>query len=232
MIFDLSDKTSINKCEFVRSSIDIDVIPDNIKKIEKYAFHRCYNIKSLTLNENIEYIGSHAFDLCLNIETVNFNSDKITRLPNSIFHRCFNLKDIVFHDNLLEIGDSAFEDDVELINVAFPDKLRLIGKNAFSNCIKLKNVIFPKSLKQINSYAFSDTAIEFLDVSEHLYISDNAFFSCLNLNDLHIYSKHLKLIKSWLGEEYNEKMNIYVKDANISVNVENLAELDEYKSSK
>ena len=109
------------------------VIPNDIRKIGKYAFSNNDQILNVTLNELLIEIEEYAFYECVNLKNVNVNT------------------------NLLKIKDSAFSECTSLNNIILNDKLEYIGLEAFANCGSLEEITIPSSVLVMDSYVFRNS---------------------------------------------------------------------------
>lgn len=83
------------------------VIPNNVTKIEKYAFYACNNIISVVIPSNVKTIGDLAFKCCMNLSVVTIENG-IKRIGNGVFRECKNLKAVIIPDSVVKIADTAF----------------------------------------------------------------------------------------------------------------------------
>lgn len=80
----------IPTCFFYGATLSTYTIPNNIKKVEKYAFIACEDLKSLYIPRSVERIESSSFFLCSNLKDIYFDGpaqlfNMITTSPNLIF---------------------------------------------------------------------------------------------------------------------------------------------------
>lgn len=95
------------------------VIPDNVTKIDDYAFYGCEELQSVTIPDSVKEIGYWAFNYCKKLQTVTISGSS----------------------NLIKIDDSAFS-STAISNIRIPSKVEFIGSGVFSGCKMLKNVSF------------------------------------------------------------------------------------------
>lgn len=93
------------------------VIPENVEKIEDYAFYNRKLLHKLTLPEGITAIGEYAF------------------------HGCSNIDSLLFPLSLNKIGGNAFNGCESLTRLEFPLSVDSIGYNAFSDCSNLVEIM-------------------------------------------------------------------------------------------
>lgn len=75
---------------FYEATLSTYTIPNNIKKIEEYAFMACNYLKSLYIPGSVERIESSSFFLCPNLKDIYFDGpaqlfNMITTTPKLIF---------------------------------------------------------------------------------------------------------------------------------------------------
>lgn len=125
------------------------VIPNEITKINNYAFYGC-NATSLNLN-NVQILGKQSF-VGLYITTLNIPNG-VTVIPNGCFSTCRNLT-----------------------NITLPDSLNTIKGNAFKYCKNLTEITIPISVTSITSTRIdgadaSVTNAPFYSCNENLIIN-------------------------------------------------------------
>lgn len=91
------------------------VIPDNVSKIESWAFYECVSIESVTIPSSVTSIGDYAFMGCTNLKRVIFpeSGPVVEALKNADFY------DIFRHDGALE----------EIVNCPNTDVARSLALN-------------------------------------------------------------------------------------------------------
>lgn len=105
--------------------------PPGMTSVCNDAFHGCYNLQKITLNDSVVSVGSSAFQECTAMTTCDLGKGVKT------------------------IGEQAFYYCVNLKRIRWSDCLESIGNYAFNECQNLSDTIFfPTSLKSIGSYAF------------------------------------------------------------------------------
>lgn len=113
------------------------IIPDSVKRIEQYAFHRNMFLECVDGGKGLESID------------------------NMSFMNCINLKDFSFGPNLKRIGYSAFQ-NTQLTRILLPEGLKHVGSQAFNTANlkdngevshitpdKMYDIHLPVSLKEI-----------------------------------------------------------------------------------
>ncbi len=109
---------------------EVITIPNEIKKINNYAFAGVASIKEIVLPKGIKSIGDFAFCNCINLLSI--------KTPSTC----------------KMIGKHAFNGCSQLSKVELSEGLKNIGEGAFSYCLSLQSLIFPSSIKVIGEYLF------------------------------------------------------------------------------
>ena len=131
-------EVSCSDCNFTKV-----IIPDSVKRVEGYAFHRAYGLEEIDGGKNIERIMPYAFYGCAYIKNFPFSS-KLKSIGNAAFTNTA-LKEISLPDGLVSVGDQAFNTirtengymvevhKGDMYDVCIPDSLKYIGHSAFAN---------------------------------------------------------------------------------------------------
>lgn len=145
------------------------VLPAEIKKIERYGFYQCKELKKVT-GAGVQTIDAYAFQNCSKLETVEF--------PEA-----------------LRLNRGCFP-NTSLISVHFP-KVEIIEGFAFTNCSKLVEIDFP-SVITISTYtdgnasqgisgAFSDcSSLIRVNLPKATCIGDRTFSFCKALQSIEL----------------------------------------------
>lgn len=134
---------------YTGTSADV-VIPSTVKYIEKEAFKKNQNIKSVTFEGDISSINEYAFYDCDTLETVTFkgnitSGDGKGGIQKSAFEFCNGLKEVNFTNKdavVDQIGNYAFCLCSSLESITIPSGTARINFEAFSYCNELETVIF------------------------------------------------------------------------------------------
>ncbi len=117
-----------------------------LEKIEDNAFEGCTGLKSVTIPGTVDTVDEDVFRNCTGLETVIMESG-VSKLDGGAFSGCTALKTIEFPDTLLFISDGGFygvfQGCESLEEVVLPASLRTVWKNAFTECTNLKSITFP-----------------------------------------------------------------------------------------
>ena len=123
------------------------IIPNNIKKIDKFSFQGCSKLKNIIHSGDLLEIDNCAFQYCTSLEKMNFK-DSINRIGISAFEGCTSLGDLRFPQSLDSIGSSAFKGCSNIAKIIVSkDKGNIIslGSDAFEGCTKLISIVIPEN---------------------------------------------------------------------------------------
>lgn len=164
---------------FAIREIQSAVIPSNIKRIGKYAFKNCHELKTVKFapNSQIEEIGKKAFFLCDKLETVDAVPPTLKLIGKSAFRECIKLLRMTYGNdcktepnmpNLVEICSNAFNTCSNLeMALDFSVNVKSIGHSAFASCKKATSIRFASTTE-----SQKPALVE---------IGHNAFSSCINI---------------------------------------------------
>lgn len=134
-------------------------IPNNIIKIDAYAFYGCTGLVSVTIPATCVYVGEYAFANC-NMLTAVTISEGVTHIGDNCFENCISLTKIVVPDSCTYLGKYAFYNCTSLESATIGISVPSIEKYTFYNCEKLKTVVIGIKVERIDEYAFYNTALE------------------------------------------------------------------------
>lgn len=116
------------------------VIPDNVTKINNYAFFNCYSLTDVKMSDNVTNIGEGAFYSCISLRNVIL-SNKITNINKATFFNCKSLINVTIPNGVTSIQERAFGWCEALTSITLPNTLRSIEQDAFFDCRRLVEVI-------------------------------------------------------------------------------------------
>ena len=113
------------------------VIHSGILEIQKAAFFRCPNIKSL-ITEKVEDINDFAFSECANLQTIEFG-EGLYEISEHAFSFCSSLKEVHFPYSVEHIQNKAFYNCENLTKITYQGTMEewsyvRIYSRAFLNC--------------------------------------------------------------------------------------------------
>jgi hypothetical protein len=175
-----TDNTTLEYIDFIRTSVRVFSIPENIQHIDEYhsqfmqneIIYRVVDNTLVTLSKDVENL------------TV---ADGITVISRGAFKNCFNLKRVYLPDTVTTIESLAFECCYSLEEITLPSSLISIGEYAFYRCGSLEQISLPHTVKQIGDGAFESSGLVSVDLPSSLTaINDKLFYSCFNLSEVNI----------------------------------------------
>ena len=141
----------------------------SVTSIDRYAFHECTGLTSVTIPNSVTSIGDDAFRGCSGLQKVialdiaawcGISFGNVTANPLYYAHHIYSdenteITDLVIPDGVNGIVGSAFFYCTDLISVTIPNSVTSIGIWAFYGCTGLTSVTIPNSVTSIEFYAFS-----------------------------------------------------------------------------
>ena len=198
---------TVTSCE---RSVTEAVIPESIsgtdvKKIDRWAFRNCSNLKSISLPGNVTSVEIGAFEGCSNIETVTLVNCAITGdfggLLGSRALKCINvvgeshlyssINGVLFNKEQTKlIGYPKGKLDVSYV---IPSSVTSIGEGAFSACSRLTSIIIPNSVTSIGDYAFKNSVkLKNIIIPDSVIdVGQSAFYGCAGLTAATILSSSI-----------------------------------------
>ena len=84
------------------------IIPDGVKKIEKYVFGECENLTSIVIPDSVTTIGESAFQSCRSLTSIDIPNGVVT-IGSGAFEDCENLESVTIPDSVTDIDGGMFE---------------------------------------------------------------------------------------------------------------------------
>ena len=143
----------------IPATVKVSGVTYKVTAIEKNAFKKNKNIKSVTIGKNVKTIGKEAFSSCTKLKTVKFGSG-VTTIGDKAFYKCSALAKISLPSKVKTIGKSAFYGCKNATSITIGKNVNKIDSKAFYGCSKVKilTIKSPKlTAKGIGSKAFSKT---------------------------------------------------------------------------
>lgn len=170
------------------------VIPENINKINSYAFYGCSGLRSITIPGNVTSIGENAFTSGSNI-IFNYGASPIEVSANSFGTpqslSCDRPLDGLPFDfsalETLKIGNTVetipaymFRNASNLSSLTLGSHLKSIGEEAFNGCVGLTEAVIPPTTETIGASAFAGCRNLATIAMGHSVktIGENAFNGC------------------------------------------------------
>ena len=133
-------------------------IPNNITRLELYAFAGCTGLDVVTIPATCVYVGEHAFSGCSAMTTAII-SEGVLYLGDYAFENCVSLTEIVVPDSCEYLGKYAFYNCVSMESASVGNSTPAIQEYTFYNCAKLKTIVVGIKVESIGDYAFYNTAL-------------------------------------------------------------------------
>ncbi len=115
------------------------VIEEGVTTIGKYAFYKCYGLKSAIIPDSVKTIGYESFYNC-GLESVDLGKG-VTSIGYGAF-RYSVLSSIEIPDSVTSIGECAFSDSENLTSVIIGKGIKSVGRYAFYGCNNLQDVYY------------------------------------------------------------------------------------------
>eukprot|EP00985_Skeletonema_marinoi_P030811 scaffold34010_cov115-Skeletonema_marinoi.AAC.2 len=113
---------------------------DGIRRVDKYAFHKCKSLRRINLRSAVE-IGVMAFYECENLKVAEFG-DKLEIIELGAFYECSSPKYLKL-PSITTIETAAFWMCSALTDIEFSERLETIGGRAFRSCECLQRIAIP-----------------------------------------------------------------------------------------
>lgn len=188
-------------------------IPDNVEKIEDFAFDGCTNLTNIEIPNSVTSIGECAFMCCYHLENINIPSSVVS-IGTNAFYMCISLKSINVDKNntnfISENGALFNKDKTSLIycpsvkyqiRYKIPNSVTKIENNAFSCCEDLLFIEIPESVEYINGEAFNGChKLKYINVDKN-----NLKFSSINGV---LFNKNQTVLLYYPSGRYEKSYNI------------------------
>lgn len=163
-------------------------IPDNVKTIDDELFVGCDYLEKVVLPESLQTIAYYTFYECTNLTTVEIKGN-VTTIGLRAFMNCPNLQTITLPESMTTLGEECFA-NTGLTSISIPNNVTYISSSTFRGCSALQSVTLPKGLTSLNNSTFYDcSALTSIILPETLQeIGDYAFNGCEALSQLDIPS--------------------------------------------
>ena len=155
------------------------IVPEDVKKINEFAFHDCENITEIVLPNGLKEIGKAAFWGCTNMTSINIPTS-LTTLGSDAFRDDSSLSSsITIPATVSIIGSNAFRDCRKISSVTIADGVTEIGEYAFNECSKITSIELPASINLLGSSSFAETGLTSISIPYSITnIPSSAFANC------------------------------------------------------
>ncbi|MDE5981186.1 MAG: leucine-rich repeat domain-containing protein [Bacteroidaceae bacterium] len=156
------------------------VVPEGVKRIERWAFSHCINLKEISLPASLESMGYGMFNDCMSLESVtiprNVSEIRVDRWGThwNLFAGCYNLKEVK-----VDRQNRTF-DSRKNCNAIIDSKTDVLVAGCGSSFI-------PEGVKAIDEFAFEGTSIPAIRIPKSVRkIGSGAFLGCRSLSAISV----------------------------------------------
>lgn len=185
--------------EFSYKTLEVKkaTVASGITRIDRYSFHGCENMKSISLPNTLTSIGRGAFsDTGLTSIKLPYG---LKILEGRAFYRN-KFTSVEIPDSVTEIGEGAFSYSTTLESVSIPGSVKIMGDEAFSGNKKLRKVTMGNGLVKIGRNAFSGSGLTAIVFPDGVKVIDEfAFAFCSNLRNVTLPKNLQKIRHSAFG---------------------------------
>ena len=203
------------------------VIPDDVTKINSYAFYGCTCIRSVVIGNGVASIGKEAFYGCSSLTSIVVDKENsvydsrdncnaiIETKTNTLIAGC---KNTVIPNSVTSIGNHAFENCSSLTSIEIPNSVTSIENYAFYGCSSLTNITIPNSVTSIGGGAFEGcTGLTSITIPNSVTsIGSGAFRDCTGLTSITI-PDGVTSIGDWTFENCSSLTNITIPNSVTSI---------------
>lgn len=174
----------IEEIDHPRSPLIMAILPDNLERIEDWAFADMQNLVYIRIPNNVKYIGQNAFNGCYFIKENFVNNSKLDAEENDYWGATIvdeEIDGMLIVNNIVVHGKRCLCDSITI-----PNSVTHIGDQAFHSCDSLTSITIPNSVTSIGSSAFSDCyGLTSITIPNSVtYIGDQAFGCCVKLTEI------------------------------------------------
>jgi len=133
------DRFTFSDCSNIKSLY----IPASLKTIDYYAFYRAHSLVNVTIENGSMDIKSNAFSGCSSLINLTFGSDITTTTTSvSLYIRSIfpYIETVDLKSNVEEIASKTFERCSRLSYIKIPRSVKKIGHSAFARCSRLSSI--------------------------------------------------------------------------------------------
>ena len=193
----LTEDNVVPRYGFAYCKLEEVRLPQDIVKLNNFAFYQCESLTEVMLPVSIESIGYAALADCRKLNSVGESFPQFKEIGEYAFYRCEHLKkapipvtmdriprSAFYKCSMLEeadlsgkkeIGKYAFYGCSMLKSVTWSPQLESIGDTAFYNSGLSMDIVFPPSVKYVGSGAFYGTHVTSVEIHSDIQTQDVTF---------------------------------------------------------
>ncbi len=179
------------------NNIETLTIPENVKRIDWYAFNTCEKLTEVTLPESLEYIDNWAFERCFSLKTVNIPKNT-AHVGSGAFAQNTSMTSIncdTANGAYISVDGVLFTKDMKELTAypcgrsggyTVPESVNHIGNAAFYGAKKLSSVEISGTLDFIGFEAFAECELlSSVNINDGVnYVGYWAFRGCTGIKQL------------------------------------------------
>ncbi len=193
--------TDIGETFYGCSGLTSIVIPNSVTSIDSYAFYGCSSLTSVSIGNSVTSIGDYAFSGSGLMSIVI--PDSVESIGDSAFRGC-SLNTVTIGNGVTDIGWYAFYNCTGLTTVTIGNSVENFGYEAFYGCEALSKVNYmgtidgwamiefgndnANPLYYAKKLYINNSEVTKVSLTTATYITDGAFYNCINLTDVTIGS--------------------------------------------
>lgn len=157
IIFNGTPEVIGQKAFYFNDKLEEIVIPDGIKRIENWAFAKCYGAKKIILGEGLEFIGDHAFLKCRSVQEA-FIPGSCKTVDVSAFYQCTGINQLTIENGVEALAKGVFEECSAIESITVPASVKKMAPYVFYNCSALSECIIEGSPQTMEKDIFTGCA--------------------------------------------------------------------------
>lgn len=160
------------------------IVPDSVKKIDRYAFAQNSSLEEAVLPESLISLSYGAFYNCPNLSKANIPNG-INVLEDNVFEKC-SLDGVNVPENVSLICGSVFgiSPDTDVSDIVIPDTVEYMGSGVFTD-YSLKEFKLPQNLKVLEGTFENQAELGTVVFDEDIIkIGKNTFSQCDSLEEI------------------------------------------------
>ena len=146
------------------------IIPDSVKDISEYAFHRCIDLRKIEIGKGISNIRENVFGGCIGLREVTIHPS-LQSIELDAFSECCSIDKVFYTGDIKQwcsiknVGDLMYNgsENLELsINgeeikdkLIIPGDVEKIGYSTFANCSKITSLKIEQGVQVVGHTSFA-----------------------------------------------------------------------------